>query len=145
MTEIMYLAKDNPSLTLKLAGKRWTAEGGVFKLSPEAAKELDALMKSRPDIRSVVSRIDMDKAAEVAKANLEKARANPAAVQGAVTSVNSATNKLREAAKGQTPENLTGKINPQNLATQAKNKEPLKVDQANVSAPKSGILDRLKK
>jgi hypothetical protein len=142
MSEIIYLST-LPSLTLKLAGKRWQAVNGVFKLSQEAAAELEALLPKRPDISSYVKKVDMDEAAKKAKEWL--AKQPPAAIKGPVTSVTSASSILRQAREAQKPENLTGMENPVNIASSAKDDKPLDVVVVPDTKPstKGALLGRL--
>lgn len=140
--KIMYFAPDNPSLTLKLAGKRYQAMHGVFKdLPPEAEADLEKQLKTMPHVSALVKRVDMEEAAEKAKAFL--AAQPPAAIKGPVTSGTSQAAKLREARQAQTPENLTGRINPVNVSTNARDDKPLAVEQIPTTAPKSNLLGRL--
>lgn len=148
MSDIRYLTTNSPTLTLKLGGKRYQAANGLFKDLPEAAcAELDHMIKTMPHIRQEVRKVDLEAAAEVAKKALERQRANPAAIKGPVTSASSASNQLRAARQAQTPEALTGKENPVNISTNAKDTKPVEVTQIATETPANpgSLLNRMKK
>lgn len=149
--KIMYLAPENPSLVLKLAGKRYKAVNGVFKdLPPAAQADLEKLLQPgvAPHISQIVKRVDLEEAERKAK---EWAAKQPAAaIKGPVTSVSSASAKIREAQLAQKPENLAGIKNadgsvtvPPNIKTNAKDDKPLSVEQVPTAPPKGSILGRL--
>lgn len=150
--KVMFLAPDNPHLVLKLAGKRYKAENGVFKnLPPAAVADLEKLLLPgvAPHISQVIRRVDIEVAERKAKEFL--AKQPPVAIKGPVTSGTSQAAKLREARAAQLPENLTGikaadgsTVIPTNISTNVKDDKPLKVEEVPTTAPPKGnLLGRL--
>jgi len=133
MSEFKYITPQSPTLTIGLCGKDWKAVGGVLHLSAAASAELDELMLSRPDIRANIQKVDMEAAAQIARDFT--ARQLPAATKGPVTSVSSASAKIREARQAQRSETLTGMENPLNIATSVKADKPLAVEQIPTTPP----------
>lgn len=83
-----YVAKQSAEHAVHLQGKSFKAEHGVLDLSdePDAAAELDKLLKSnkRPDIVQAFVKIDEDAAKALVRAHQEAQK--PQAHQGAVNS-----------------------------------------------------------
>lgn len=143
MSEIKYITVGSPSLTIKLAGKRWTAKNGVLDLSPEAAAELDTLMKKRPSVQAQIRKVDMAAAAVRAKEHL--AKQPKAAIRGVVTSGTQAAAVLRDAKQANENVELTGLVNPVNVSQKPNQGQPLEVTTVNPNPPKgaSNLLGRL--
>lgn len=142
--KVMFISINSPTLTLKLAGKRYKAVNGVFNdLPPAAIADLEKQLE-QPHIRSEVRRVDMEEAARRAKEIMAK-RPN-AAVRGVVTSGTQAAAILRDAKKEQETQHLTGLDNPINTSTIPQNSKPLEVTQVNTTPPaKSSLLSRTKR
>ena len=139
MSEVKYITVNSPTLTLKLAGKRYTAVHGVLEgLTPEAMKELDHLLQTAPHIRVEVKKVDLEAAARRAQDYLKNQP--KAAVQGVVTSQNQATSVLREAKKKQETQSLTNVENAVNTSTKPKSTGPLEVTEVNTAKPAVGSL-----
>ena len=142
MSEFKYITTA-PGLTIKLAGKRYTAVGGVLDIPPEAARELDGLLalKDRGDIRAVIRKVDMEVAAARAKEHL--ANMPKAAVRGVVTSGTSAQQQLRDAAHANKPERATGILNPINTSTKPDQTKPVDVQVFDTAQPPKGLASKL--
>lgn len=142
MPEFTYLTT-SPTLSIKLAGRRWQSVGGILTLSDAAAAELDALLTSsdRSDIRAQVKKVDMEAAAKRARDYVEEQRRHPAATRGVVTSTSQASALLRDAKRAQETTILTGVENPINTDSQRKaSRGVLDVTQMETAPPKPGSL-----
>lgn len=140
MSDVKYLSINSPTLTLKLAGKRYSAVNGVFPdMPPEAIADMEKLLKL-PHIRSEVRKVDMDEAARKAQEYL-KTRPQ-AAVRGVVTSSTQATAILRDAKRAQETQPLTGVMNPVNVSTKPDQSKPVEVTELQTQPPKPGSLSK---
>lgn len=108
---VQYSTPHAPTFTVHLSGGDVSAVGGVMTVTRAQERELDKLMRTRPDIRSHLVKIDMEAAAALVKAHM--AAQQPAANQGAVTAGVKTLDTMREVREGQTAEALTGSSNPQ--------------------------------
>lgn len=144
--DVKYISINSPTLTLKLAGKRYQARDGVFHdLPPNAMRELDKMIETMPHIRQEVRKVDMAEAAR--KAAEIVAKKPPAAVRGVVTSVNQASSILREAKKQQETQTLTGFDNPVNTSTKPipKTVEVTEIKTDKPAEATSSLMGRFKK
>ncbi len=91
----LYLCPRAPGVKIKLSTGHVKAVRGVLDLSTSEAAEMDALIKTRPDIRGILKKVDMAAAEAVVRKDRENRRAQ--AVQGAFASNNTSANILREA------------------------------------------------
>lgn len=145
--QVMYITTTS-SLTIKLAGKRYTAVNGVLRdLPPSAVADLDRLLKdrSRADIISQVKKVDLEAAAKKAREHL--AAQPQAAIRGVVTSGTQAAAVMRAAKKAQEETALTGVENPINTSAKPNQGAPLEVQTVDHQAPanKGALLGRMQK
>lgn len=119
--DVLYLCPKAPVAKTRIGKTRVQAVAGVLKLSPELAKEFDALMKTRLDLRAMFRKVDVEAATKQIRAHQEQMR--QAAVSGVTTSSASAEARVRreqakEAAR-QVPANIGGKVQGNKVAQAA--------------------------
>lgn len=142
MSKVSYICSRAPSLKIKIGETTYSAASGVLTLDENVAEELEKMMETRPDIRGILRKINIQ-AAEL-QVKRHQASIGPAAVQGPFSSTNPATEAVRLAREANTPENLTGKVGTVNTNA---NPPAAPVDVTEIKPAVSGagsILDRMK-
>lgn len=104
--EALYLAKNSPNFKVKVGPKvKLQASKGVLHCPEEHVAALDALIRTRNDIRANLTKIDLKKAEETVKAHQAKERkqgvAGPfASNNGPEGLVQSEKNNMKNASQG---------------------------------------------
>lgn len=142
MAKVSYICSRAPSLKIKIGETTYSAANGVLVLEEDVAEALETMMETRPDIRGILRKINMQ-AAEL-QVKKHQAAQGPQAVKGPFSSVNPATEAVRLAREANMPENLTGKAGAVNTNA---NPPAAPVDVQEIKPQVTGagsILDRMK-